>query len=138
MGARPARSFLAAEVGIAFPSYGLIATDESLTKHVDRLRRLSANQTRAWTYIFESSSHLDEAVAALMAQRADKQLNAEVIKAQLALSKDFLSTPHTAGKPMGWQSDKDWKLAVKSMSDASLIKADAKIEDFFTNDFIKS
>jgi NitT/TauT family transport system substrate-binding protein len=138
MDVRPARSFLAADVGIAFPSYGLIATDESLTKRADVLRRLSANQTRAWTYIFANPAHLDEAVAAMMVQRADKQLNAEVIKAQLVLSKDFLSTPHTSGKPMGWQSAEDWKLAVKSMSDASLIKADAKIEDFFTNDFIKS
>ncbi|MEH2470538.1 NitT/TauT family transport system substrate-binding protein [Nitrobacteraceae bacterium AZCC 2161] len=138
MSARPARSFLAADVGIAFPSYGLIATDESLTKRADALKRLSANQTRAWTYIYEKPAHLDEAVAAMMAQRADKQLNPEVLKAQLVLSKDFLGTPNTAGKPMGWQAAADWKLAVKSMSDAGLIKGDAKIEDYFTNDFIKS
>jgi NitT/TauT family transport system substrate-binding protein len=138
MGARPARSFLAADVGIAFPSYGLIATDESLTKRADALRRLSENQTRAWTYIFESSAHLDEAVAAIMAQRADKQLNPEVLKAQLVLSKDFISTPSTSGKPIGWQSAEDWKFAVKSMSEASLLKPDARIDDFYTNDFIKS
>jgi len=138
MGVRPARSFLAADVGIAFPSYGLIATDDSLARRADAMRRLSANQTRAWTYIFESSSHLDEAVAAMMAQRADKQLNAEVIKAQLVLSKEFFSTPNTAGKPIGWQAEADWKLAVKSMSEASLLKAEARIEDFYTNDFIKS
>jgi NitT/TauT family transport system substrate-binding protein len=138
MAARPARSFLAADVGIAFPSYGLIATDDTLAKRGDALKRLSANQTRAWTYIYEKPENLDEAVAAMMTQRADKQLKPEVLKAQLILSKDFLNTPHTAGKPLGWQAADDWKLAVKSMSDAGLIKADARIEDFFTNDFIKS
>jgi NitT/TauT family transport system substrate-binding protein len=70
MGVRPARSFLAADVGIAFPSYGLIATDDTLSKRADALKRLSANQTRAWTYIYETPAHLDEAVAAMMAQRA--------------------------------------------------------------------
>lgn len=138
MGVRPARSFLAADVGIAFPSYGMMTTDDSLTKRADALKRLSTNQTRAWTYIYEKPEHLDEAVAAMMAQRADKQLDAKVLKAQLVLSKDFLGTPNTAGKPMGWQAAADWKLAVKSMSDAGLIKADARIEDFFTNDLIKS
>ena len=136
MSARPARSFLAADAGIAFPSYGLIATDEGLSKRADALRRLSANQTR--TYIYEKPAHLDEAVAAMIAQRADKQLNPDVLKAQLMLSKDFLGTPNTAGKPIGWQAAADWALAVKSMSDAGLIKADARVEDYFTNDFIKS
>jgi NitT/TauT family transport system substrate-binding protein len=138
MAARPARSFLAADAGIAFPSYGLIATDDSLAKRADALKRLSANQTRAWNYILESPAHLDESIAAMMAQRADKQLNPEVLKAQLVLSKDFIGTPNTAGKPIGWQAEADWKLAIKSMSDAGLIKADAKIEDLYTNEFIPS
>lgn len=136
MGVRPAHSFLAADVGIAFPSYGLMATDDSLGKRGDALKRLSANQTRAWTYIYEKPEHLDEAVAAMMAQRADKQLDAKVLKAQLVLSRDFLGTPNTAGKPMGWQAAADWQLAVRSMSDAGLIKANAKVDDFFTNDLI--
>src|SRR5258708_33319464 len=83
MGVRPARSFLAADVGIAFPSYGLIATDDSLTKRADAMRRLSANQTRAWTYILQSPGPLHQGAAAMMAQRSDKQLNPEVLKAQL-------------------------------------------------------
>lgn len=138
MGVRPARSFLAVDAGIAFPSYGLIATDESLAKRAAALKRLSANQTRAWTYIFEKPANLDEAIEAMMAQRADKQLKPEVLKSQLVLSKQFIETSNTAAKPMGWQSADDWKLAVKSMSEAGLITADAKVEDFYTNDFIKS
>lgn len=138
IGVRPVRSFLAADVGIAFPSYGLVAADDSLSKRKDALRRLSETQSRAWTYIYETPAHLDEAVAAMMEARADKQLKPEVLKAQLVLSKDFLQTPHTAGKPMGWQSADDWKLAIKSMSDAGLLKADAKPDEFFTNELIAS
>lgn len=135
---RPARSFLAADVGIAFPSYGLITTEEALAKRKDVLQRLSANQTRAWTYVMESPAHIDESVAAIIANRPDKQLNPAVLKGQTTLCKNFIDTPNTKGKPLGWQSAEDWKLAVKSMSDAGLVKADAKIADFYTNDLVKS
>jgi NitT/TauT family transport system substrate-binding protein len=138
MDTRPGRSFLAADAGIVFPSYGLVTTDDSLTKRKDALRRLSETQTRAWTYIYENPAHIDEAVAAIMAARADKQLKTEVLKAQLVLSKDFLNTPNTQGKPNGWQSTDDWTLAIKSMTEAGLLKPGAKPDDFFTNDLIKS
>lgn len=138
MGIRPARSFLAADVGIAFPSYGLIATNDTLAKRKDVLRRLSANQTRAWNYVFVDPSHVAEAASAIVSNRPDKQLKAEVLQAQTALCKEFLDTPNTKGRPLGWQSAEDWKLAVKSMSDAGLMKPDVQIESFFTNDLVVS
>ena len=42
------------------------------------------------------------------------------------------------GKPLGWQSTEDWKQAVAAMSEAGVMKGDAKIADFYTNDLIKS
>jgi NitT/TauT family transport system substrate-binding protein len=136
--ARPARSFLAADVGIMFPSYGLIATDATLAKRKDELAKLANNQIRAWNYIFAAPEHVDEAVQAIITNRPNKQLNPAILKGQTVLCKEFLNTPHTAGKPLGWQSVDDWKQAVASMSEAGLIKADARIAAFYTNDLIKS
>lgn len=136
--ARPARSFLAADVGIMFPSYGLIATDATLAKRKDELARLANNQTRAWNYIFAAPAHVDEAVQAIITDRPNKQLNPAILKGQTVLCKEFLNTAHTVGKPLGWQSVDDWKQAVASMSEAGLMKADAKIAEFYTNDLIKS
>jgi NitT/TauT family transport system substrate-binding protein len=48
----------------------------------------------------------------------------------------LFSTPNTEGKPIGWQSEIDWKAALEAMEKANLVKAGWKTEDFFTNDFI--
>ncbi len=135
---RPAHSFLAADVGIMFPSYGLIATEATLAKRKDELAKLAANQGRAWEYIFADPAHIDEAVQAIITDRPNKQLKPAILKGQTAMCKEFFSTPNTKGKPMGWQSADDWKQAVASMAEAGLIKPDVKIADFYTNDLIKS
>src|SRR5258708_12772632 len=113
-----------------------MAKDDRGAKGGGGMGRVSGNQTRAWTYILESPAHLDEAVAAMMAQRSDKQLNPEVLKAQLVLIRNFLGTPNTSGKPIGWQATEDWKLSLNSMSDPSLINADTSTNDFTTTNFI--
>jgi NitT/TauT family transport system substrate-binding protein len=137
-GPRPARSFLAADFGIMFPSYGFIATDATIAKRRDELAKLAANQSRAWAYIFADPAHIDEAVKAIIADRPNKQLSPAILEGQTVLCKEFLDTPNTKGKPLGWQTAEDWKQAVASMSEAGLIKSDVKIADFYTNDLIKS
>lgn len=136
--ARPARSILAADVGIAFPSYGLIATDATLKKRKDLLAKLVANQSRAWQYIFADPAHIDEGARAIMANRPDKQLNFDILRGQTALCKEFIDTDNTKGKPLGWQSPDDWKKTLALMVEAGQAKADANINDFFTNDLVKS
>jgi NitT/TauT family transport system substrate-binding protein len=135
---RPAHSFLAADVGIMFPSYGFIATDATLAKRKDELAKLAANQSRAWEYIFSDPAHVDEAVQAIITDRPNKQLNAAILKGQTTLCKEFINTPNTKDKPLGWQSADDWKQAVTSMSEVGLIKPDVKIAEFYTNELIKS
>lgn len=130
---RAARSFLAADVGIAFPSYGLIATDDTIAKRGPALRKLAETQARAWTYIHQADANAREAAQALIANRPNMQLNLDVIKAQLDGCKEFFETPATKGRPLGWQATEDWKAAVASMSEVGLVKADAKLEDYFTN-----
>lgn len=135
---RPARSFLAADVGIMFPSYGLIATEATLAKRKDALAKIAASQSRAWEYIFADPAHLDEAVQAVMTARPNKQLDPAIIKKQTALCKEFFDTPHTNGKPIGWQSVEDWTEALASMAEAGVLKSDVKIADCYTNDLVKS
>jgi NitT/TauT family transport system substrate-binding protein len=135
---RPAHSILAEEAGIAFPSYGLIASDETLKKRKDLLAKLVANQSKSWQYIFSDQAHIDEGAKAIMANRADKQLNFDILRGQTALCKEFFDTENTKGKPMGWQSPDDWKHTVAMMAEAGQAKADANINEFYTNDLIKS
>ena len=83
-------------------------------------------------------AHIDEGAKAIMANRADKQLNFDILRGQTALCKEFIDTENTKGKPMGWQSPDDWKKTIAMMAEAGQAKADANIDEFFTNDLIKS
>jgi NitT/TauT family transport system substrate-binding protein len=136
--ARPARSFLTADVGFSVPSYGFIATESTLQKKKDALTRLAASQRKAWEYIYASPANIDEAAKATIANRVDKQLNFAVIRKQIALSQEFLDTPNTKGKPIGWQSEDDWKSALALMVETGQIKGETKPSAYYTNDLIAS
>lgn len=136
--ARPARSLLTADVGLSVPSYGFIATEATMKKKKDAFMRLVAIQRKAWEYVYASPENTDEAVKAIVANRADKQLNPAVIRKQIVLSQEFIDTPNTKGKPIGWQSEQDWKDALAVMVEAGQIKGDVKPSDYYTNDLISS
>jgi NitT/TauT family transport system substrate-binding protein len=131
---RPTKLILAADYGIAFPSYGLFATEETLKAKAEVLRKLMRVQQQAWAYILDG--HLDEGVAAIVSQRPNAKLDPKILKRQIELYLSFLDTPETKGKPFGWQSEKDWADAVTTMQKAGLLKPEAKPSDFYTNDFV--
>ncbi|HVX74612.1 MAG TPA: ABC transporter substrate-binding protein [Bradyrhizobium sp.] len=138
MKTRPAHSFLAADYGIAYPSYGFMATEETISNKADALRRLNQTQIRAWTYIFADPAHIDEAAKAIIADRPNNQLDPDLLKAQITQCREFFDTPNTKGKPIGWQAPEDWKLAIASMTEAGLLKDALTPEGCFTNDLIGS
>jgi NitT/TauT family transport system substrate-binding protein len=136
--ARPARSFLTVDVGLSVPSYGFIATEATMKKKKEAFARLVDVQRKAWEYVYASPQNIDEAVKAIIANRPDKQLNPAFIRKQIVLSQEFIDTPNTKGKPVGWQSERDWKDALAVMIEAGQIKGDAKPADYYTNDLISS
>jgi NitT/TauT family transport system substrate-binding protein len=135
---RPAHSFLAADVGIIFPSFGLIATEATLAKRKDVLAKIAGRQSQAWEYILADPAHIDEAVQAVISSRPNQQLIPAIIKRQTVLCQEFFDTPHTKGKPLGWQSAEDWKQALALMYETGVLKSAVSISDCYTNDLIKS
>jgi NitT/TauT family transport system substrate-binding protein len=132
--ARPSRAVMASDAGIRFPSYGLVATDAVLQSRRDALRRLVQVQVRCWTWLRDG--HLDDGVAAMLAQRPDARLDPDVIREQIRLSLSLFDTPSTQGKPMGWQSATDWDDGIASLLAAGAVKPGLKGGDFYTNAFI--
>jgi len=130
---RPTKLVLAADYGISYPSYGLFATETTITQKKEAIRKLVKVQIRAWKYIYDG--HIDEGVDAIIKARPDAKLNPVVLKRHLELYRDFFETANTKGKAFGWQSDKDWTEALESMEKAGLIKAGWKAADVFTNEF---
>lgn len=131
---RPARLVLAEEAGITYPSYGYFSTEETIADKHEALSRFMDVQVRTFEYIYDG--HIDEAVEAIISQRPGLKLNPEVLKAQLELNRDFLITPNTEDKGLGWQSPEDWKQAVESMVAAGLLGEGSNPQDFYTNEFV--
>lgn len=132
-GPRPSKCLLASDAGIAFPSYGLVAREDTIAAKGPALKRLVQVQQKAWTHL---KGNPDDGVAAMIAERPDAKLNAEVLRGQIKLTIEYFDTPASAGKPIGWQAKEDWEAALKSMEAAGVVKAGWKAEDYFTNGLV--
>lgn len=128
---RQASALLLADSGISFPSYGLAATPQAIASKKNALSKLARVQVRAWQYIYDG--HLDEAVAAILQQRPNARLDADVLKGQIEAYRPFFESPTTKGLPFGLQTDADWNAAIQSMEQTGQIKAGHKPSDYFTN-----
>jgi NitT/TauT family transport system substrate-binding protein len=132
---RPSDIILVSEAGIFFPSYGLVARQETLQNRKDALQKLVRVQQRAWEYL--AGGHIDEGVEAMMAQRPDAQLDPEVLRGQIELSIEYFDTPASEGKPLGWQAEEDWNAALASMESAGAIEPGWQASDYYTNELIE-
>jgi len=123
-----------ADYGIHFPSYGLVATEETLKNRADMLRKLAKVQVEAWEYIW--NGHEDEAVQAIIKQRPGANLDPVSLKGQIEMNRPLFYTKATKDKPIGWQSEQDWAAALKSMKEAGIDIGNAKPHDYYTNDLL--
>ncbi len=131
---RPSESVRLADYGINFPSYGLIATEKTLAQRKEALAKLAKVQVETWEYIW--NGHVDEAVDALIKARSNIKLDRDVVKRQLELNRPLFDTENTKGKRIGWQSAKDWELALRDIKAAGAIASYTKPEDYFTNELL--
>jgi NitT/TauT family transport system substrate-binding protein len=131
---RPSNGLLLSDVGINIPSYGLIVAERTLASKEEALKRLVPVLARSWEYIHDG--HVDEAVAAMMKQRAAEKLDPEILKGQIVEYKPFFTTDASKGKPYGWQAEEDWKSALAVLEKTKLVPAGTKTSDYYTNKFV--
>ncbi|OAF19956.1 ABC transporter substrate-binding protein [Bradyrhizobium neotropicale] len=131
--ARPSKCLTADMADLYFPSYGLIASDATIQKRGDTLKKLIAVEQRAWA---EIAKNPDLGVKAMLAERPDAMLNPDVLREQIKLTIEYFNTPATEGKPIGWQATEDWDAALNGMERAGVVPAGWKASDYFTNDLV--
>jgi len=131
---RPSTSVSFNDVGLRIPGYGLVVQRDAIEKRADMLAKIVAVNKRVWDYIFTGKE--EEAVDAMLAQRAGLRLDRKLMLAQLKLYMPLFDTPATRGKARGWQSEEDWREALKSMEDVGMVKAGWQPATFYTNRFI--
>ena len=132
---RQSRAILAADNGITLPSYGIITREEIISGKAQTVQRFVSTTLRAFDYIYAGRE--GEGADAVIAARTGVKLDRNVILTQINLYKDFIHSENSKGRPTGWQSDRDWEAAIKSMETAAVIKPGKKPDEFFTNQFVK-
>jgi len=132
---RRSRGVLAVDAGISFPSYGLVATEATLGRKREPLRRLLATQQRAWAHIRDNPQ---EGAEAMLRRRPDARLDVAVQREQIELTLDFFNTPATQGRPIGWQAEEDWTAALRSLETANAVRPGWNVGNYYTNDLIGS
>ena len=133
-GPRPSKCLLASDAGIAFPSYGLVAREDTIAIKGAALKRLIQVEQRAWEHL---RSHPDDGVKAMIAERPDAKLDPAVLLGQIKLTLEYFETPAAKGKPIGWQAQEDWEAALKSMEAAGVVNAGWKAADYYTNALVE-
>ena len=106
----------------------------AVDKRADVLAKVVAVNKRVWDYIFSGKE--EEAVDAMLAQRAGLRLDRKMMLAQLKLYMPLFDTPATKGKARGWQSEEDWREALKAMEEVGMVKAGWQPANFYPNKFI--
>ena len=130
---RASDAVLFADNGLHFPSFGLLSNEETISKRGPMLRKFASIVAGTWTYIH--AGHQDEGANAIVSQRPQAKLDPKVLRAQIDALQAYFSTPASQGQPVGILMEKDWEIALKTMSDAKLVKA-GKPAEFFTNAFL--
>lgn len=132
--ARAASALLLADSGISFPSYGLVSTPAMLESKREAIKKLVQVQLKAWNYIYDG--HIEEAVQAILAQRPNAKLDADVLRGQLVAYEAFFASPTQGDAPIGEQFDADWQAAIDSMEHTGLIKPGHTPSDYYTNELL--
>src|SRR4051812_975439 len=131
---RPSKCLLASDANITFPSYGLVAREDTIASKGPALRRLIQVEQRAWEHL---RTNPEDGVKAMIAERPDARLDPAILLNQIKLTLEYFDTPATKGKPIGWQAKEDWEAALKSMEAAGVVNPGWNVADYYTNALVE-
>ncbi len=94
-----------ADSGVGVPSFGLIASDETIKERPDLVRRFVQATARGW----EAARKDPEAALAAVLKKFPQAKNRDAeMRKTIPLLFDYIDTENTKGKPFGWMSPTDW------------------------------
>jgi NitT/TauT family transport system substrate-binding protein len=131
---RPTKTIKFSDYGLEFPSFGLFATEATIAAKRDQIRKFASVTAGAWQYIL--NGHEAEGVQAIMEARPQAKLDAQVLLDQIKILRGLVSTPATAGKPMGIMADADWAKALDTLRQGKLMDHVEAPGAYYTNEFI--
>lgn len=128
---KEATAFYYADCGVTAVSNGIIVHKDLLKQDPELIRAFVKATLKGFIY---ARHHPDEAIA--ITKKFGPEIVPEIAKRELEMSFLNWETPNTAGKPLGWMSDKDWDATVESLKLYGGVTTPLKASDLYTNDFV--
>jgi NitT/TauT family transport system substrate-binding protein len=130
-GGKKVRLFWYADCGVTAVSNGIVVHTDFLKEEPELIRTFVAASLKGFLY---GRAHPDELVAAVKA--FSPTVEPAIVLREAELSWENWVTANTAGKPLGWMSDKDWEQTVEVLKAYGGVTGPLEASQLFTNDFV--
>lgn len=130
-GHKKARILWYADCGVTAVSNGIIVHDDLLKDDPGLIRAFVAASLKGFLYDRQHPEESCEIVKAY-SQAADLAIT----RREMEISWTTWVTPNTAGKPLGWMSEKDWASTVDVLKTYGGVTTPLEPRDIYTNDFV--
>ncbi len=120
-----------ADCGVTSVSNGIIVHNDLLREDPELVRAFVAPSLKGFLY---GRRHPDEAAAII--KKYSQATDPAISRREMELSWTTWVTPNTAGKPLGWMSDKDWDATVTVLKQYGGVTTPLDAKQLYTNDFV--
>jgi NitT/TauT family transport system substrate-binding protein len=131
LGKKEARILWFADAGVSVVGNGIVVHQDLLKSDPDIIRAFMPAAIKGFLY---GRQHPDAAVAA--AQKYQSTVDPAIVKRGFEISWKSWVTPHTKGKPLGWEADEDWASTIQVLKQYGGVTASLQPSDVFTNEFV--
>ena len=131
LGKKEARILWFADSGVSVVGNGIVVHQDLLKSDPDIVRAFIPAAIKGFLY---GRQNPDAAVAAV--QKYQPTTDPAIVKRGFEISWKSWVTPHTKGKPLGWEADEDWASTIQILKQYGGVTASLQPSDVFTNEFI--
>ena len=110
---------------------GFIVHNDLIKDDPDLIRKFVAASLKGFLY---GRAHIDEMTA--IVKKFSEATVPAISRREAELSYNTWVTPNTAGKPLGWMSDKDWDATVAVLKQYGGVTTPLEAGQLYTNDFV--
>jgi NitT/TauT family transport system substrate-binding protein len=130
-GNKKTRVFWYADCGVNAISNGIIVHNDLIKEDPGLIRAFVSASLKGFLY---GRRNLDEMVA--IVKQYSQAVEPAIARREAELSWETWVTPNTAGKPLGWMSDKDWEQTVAVLKEYGGVTTPLNPSDLYTNEFV--
>ena len=130
-GNKKTRIFPYVDCGVIAVSNGIVVHNDLVKEDPALIRAFVSASLKGFLYGRENP---DEMIA--IVRKFSQAVEPAIARREAELSWDTWVTPNTAGKPLGWSSDKDWTETVAVLKQYGDVTAPLEASQLYTNEFV--